>query len=169
MLTVELSGWGTVLRLVTLTPKLLKELTESGVDEDRLDEIFNDRYKSEIGFSGISSNYQILVNEKPIDPNLIKQIPIIQSDPEVIKSGETYLVREEEQKGSWFRFEIKKKFNPSKYEITTETLTLPDGVSFQIYRAEYEQLDDFGETSGVDLKEYVILKNGKRVDIKKND
>ena len=86
MLTVELSGWGTVLRLVTLTPKLLKELTESGVDEDRLDEIFNDRYKSEIGFSGISSNYQILVNEEPIDPNLIKQIPIIQSDPEVIKS-----------------------------------------------------------------------------------
>ena len=169
MASVELYGWGTMLRIVTLTSELVTELTETGVDDQRLDEIFNEQYMGEIGFSGIAPGYELLVDDEPIDPKLLKGIQITQYDPTVITSGEACLVREELLDGSWFRFESKAKFDPSKLEISTETLVLPDGESFQIYRANYEDADDFGETSGTYLKEYVFLKNGKRVELRKID
>ena len=169
MTSVELNGWGTMLRIVTLTPKLVKELTETGVDDQRLDDILNERSKNEIGFSGIAPGYEILVDGEPIDPKLMKKIQITVYDPDVVEPGKAYLVREELLDGSWFKFEDKQKFKPSKLDISTETLVLPDGESFQIYRADYEGADDFGETSGTNLEEYVFLKNGKRVELKKVD
>ena len=168
MALIELHGRGTVFRIVTLTKKLVKELTVDGVDEFRLDEIFFERGDTEVALAGFDTDFEIAVDGEVMSREAVGSLMVNREKPTKLKKKKLYLVREEVQKGCWSRIKTRKRFDPSKLVISADDLNLPDGTKYSLLDLEYDGESEFGGTVGQLLEEYVVLEDGTRINVKRS-
>ncbi len=166
MTTVEVYGWGTDLTVARISSDLVRELTETGVTEERLMEIEDDLWRERWVWSGFAADlsaFQILVNGKEIELNSLGDDTMMDLSPyQLIPPGFDYLVVEETQKGCWLSVKSRKKFKPDLLLAACDTIILPSGEEYKLFGMTFDGKHEFGSTVGKDRDVFVSTQGGKR-------
>lgn len=169
MALVEVYGWGTNLTVAPITGELVKELTETGVSEERLMEIEDSLWQERWCWSGFStdwSQFHIEVDGKEIDLESLGNDTKMTLPPyQVIPPGFDYLVVEETQKGCWLSVRSRKKFRPDLLFVACDTIILPGGEKYRLFGMSFDGKHEFGGTVGKDRQTFVVTADSKRLDI----
>ncbi len=166
MTTVEVHGWGSDLTIARISTDQVRELTETGVTEERLMEIEDDLWRERWVWSGFASDhslFQILVDGKEIDLKSLGDETKMELPPyQLIPPGFDYLVVEETQKGCWLSVRSRKRFRPDLLLAVCDTIVLPSGEKYQLFGMSFDGKHDFGGTVGKDRIAFVVSAEGKR-------
>ncbi len=170
MALVEVYGWGTDLTVTPVTSEMVKELTETGVSEERLMEIEDSLWLERWCWSGFAcdrSMFQILVDGEVIDLETLGDSTKMTLPPyQVIPPGFSYLVVEETQKGCWLSVKSRKKFRPDLLFAACDTVILPSGERYELLGMSFDGKHEFGGTVGNDRHVFVASAEGKRLDVR---
>ena len=170
MALVEVYGWGTDLTVAPISGDLVKELTETGVSEERLMEIEDSLWRERWCWSGFSSDrslFQICVDGETINLESLGNDTEMALPPyQVIPPGFNYLVVEETQKGCWLSVRSRKKFRPDLLFAACDTVMLPSGERYELLEMSFDGRYEFGGTVGKDRDAFVVTAEKKHSSIK---
>jgi hypothetical protein len=168
MAKVELVGWGTDLKMMEITPEMVEELTETGVDYDRMSEIEEQMLDDCEMWSGVTPDpgmFSIEVDGEELSREVIDAILVKQAKPIVPPLGKAYLVRVEGNRGCWSSVESDDEFNPELLLFNAEQVELAVGDTYQFLSLNYDGMNEFGDTIGDEVDVYVITAEGERREI----
>ena len=168
MTKVELYGWGVDLKVMEITPELVKELTEVGVSPDRLMEIQDELSNSMAMWSGITPDprmFTIYVNDEEISEEILNAIPVKELPEGGVAYDRPHLVIADSNKGCWFSIESDKPFTPSLLMFEAREVELPSCEHYQFMDLYFDGKSEFGEPDGKDSDVYVITADGERREI----
>jgi hypothetical protein len=168
MAKVELVGWGTDLKMMEITPEMVEELTETGVDYDRMSEIEEQMLDDCEMWSGVTPDpgmFSIEVDGEELSREVIDAIMVKQAKAVKPPLGKAYLVRVENNRGCWLSVQSKGDFDPKLMMFRAEQVRLATGDAYQFLSLTYDGMDDFGNTVGDEVDVYVITVDGERRDI----
>lgn len=172
MAKIELLGRGRDLKIMEITPEMVEELTETGVDYDRMSEIEEQLLDDCDMWSGVTPDpgmFSIEVDGEELGREVIDAILVEQPDPIVPPLGKAYLVSVENNFGCWVRVQSGGEFNQKLIQFKVERVELADGDTYQFLSLTYDGMSEFGDTFVKDSDLYVITAEGERREILEAD
>lgn len=168
MAKVEFFGRGMDLKMMELSPEMVTELTETGVDSDRMMEIEEQMLDDCEMWSGVIPDpgmFSIEVDGEALDRDVIDAILVKEGRPEAPERGKAYLVRIDWARGCWSSVESDGPFDPARLRFEVAEVTLFEEDTYQFMELTYDGESEFGETSGTAAEMFVITADGERQDI----
>ena len=162
MAHVEIWGWGIDLSCVPVSAEEAKELTETGISEERYDKFRDEDLHLE--GQGYVSDIEVLVDGEGVPLDEREEVTT-----EIVgKPGGHYLIVEEAWKGITTEFQIEGPFVPSKLTRHGIKLIMPDKDTRQISVFKYagEEDENGGRAEGKSDVQYVIYPDGSSRDVK---
>ena len=168
MTKIELYGWGIDLKVMEITPELVKELTEVGVSTDRLLEIEDELFDSIEMWSGFTPDpkmFTVYVDGKEISEEVLNAIPVKELPEGGVAYDRPHLVIADSNKGCWSSIQSDKPFRPDLLMFEAREVELPSCEHYQFMELYFDGKSEFGDTNGKDRDMYVITADGERREI----
>lgn len=168
MVKVEFVGRGMDLKMMKISPEMVVELTETGVDDDRMMEIEEQMLDDCEMWSGVIPDpgmFSIEVDGEALDRDVIDAVLVKEGRPEAPETGKAYLVRIDWATGCWSSVESDGPFDPARLRFEVAEVTLFEEDTYQFMELTYDGESEFGETSGTDAEMFVITADGERREI----
>jgi hypothetical protein len=164
MAHVEIHGRGIAFFVTEITPEIAAELAETGVSDERFDELFEEELDRSDGVAaGITNGLRVLVDGEQVSVgfNDVDDVEVA-STSQVAEAGKYYLLIEKVAEGCLVSVDTEEPIDPSKLSKGVKKYVLPDATSITLAEFDYDVSSEFG--SNLEQEEYytVIYPNGGR-------
>jgi pyruvate/2-oxoglutarate dehydrogenase complex dihydrolipoamide acyltransferase (E2) component len=164
MAHVEIHGRGIAFFVTEITPEIATELAETGVSDERFDELFEEELDRSDGVAaGITKGLRVLVDGEQVSVgfNDVDEVEVA-STSQVAEPGKHYLLIEKVAEGCLITIDAEEPIDPSKLSKGVKKYVLPDETSITLAEFDYDVSSEFG--SNLEQEEYytVIYPNGGR-------
>ena len=165
MTSIAVHGWGTDLSVTPIPQDVFEQLQSHDLMDDQLMDIEATYWKERRIWSGFAPDptlFEILVDGRPLDQEVIDGINVRIAPHQLLPSGICYLISVEIQKGCWVDVQSRKKFRPELLLFDPDTIILPSGDKYSLLSLYFDDKSEFGSTVGKDRNIYVVSANGTK-------
>jgi hypothetical protein len=164
MAHVEIHGRGIAFFVTEITPEIATELAETGVSDERFDELFEEELDRSDGVAaGITNGLRVLVDGEQVSVgfNDVDDVEVANTS-QVAEPGNYYLLIEKVAEGCLVTIDTEEPIDPSKLSKGVKKYVLPDATSITLAEFDYDVSSEFG--SNLEQEEYytVIYPTGGR-------
>jgi hypothetical protein len=164
MAHVEIHGRGIAFFVTEITPEIATELAETGVSDERFDELFEEELDRSDGVAaGITNGLRVLVDGEQVSVgfNDVDDVEVANTS-QVAEPGNYYLLIEKVAEGCLVTIDTEEPIDPSKLSKGVKKYVLPDATSITLAEFDYDVSSELG--SNLEQEEYytVIYPTGGR-------
>jgi hypothetical protein len=159
MAHVEIHGRGIAFFVTEITPEIATELAETGVSDERFDELFEEELDRSDGVAaGITKGLRVLVDGEQVSVgfNDVDEVEVA-STSQVAEPGKYYLLIEKVAEGCLVSIDTEEPIDPSKLSKGVKKYVLPDETSITLAEFDYDVSSEFG--SNLEQEEYYTVIN----------